>query len=158
MFAYNHTARRPPSWTLDVTEKTMTEQRPPLAATLEWDGEEQFTGFIGKHEVAMDGQADAAVTPVQMLALAVSGCMAIDLVHILTRGRHAPTSLKAAFEGERAETPPRRFVRIRLHFTLAGPMTSEHVERALQLSRDKYCSVWASMNPDIALETTFEIA
>jgi len=135
----------------------MSEPRPPLAATLEWDGEQQFTGVIGKHEVSMDGHADAAITPVQMLALAVSGCMAIDLVHILERGRHAATSLKAAFEGERAITEPRRFVRIRLHFTLTGPMKPEHVERALQLSREKYCSVWASMNPDIALETTFEI-
>jgi len=136
----------------------MTEHRPPLTATLEWDGEQQFTGFIGKHEVSMDGAADAAITPVQMLALAVSGCMAIDLVHILERGRHGATSLKATFEGERATTEPKRFVRIRLRFTLTGPMKAEHVERALQLSREKYCSVWASMNPDIALETTFEIA
>ena len=135
----------------------MTEHRPPLAATLEWDGEQQFTGFIGKHEVTMDGAADAAITPVQMLALAVSGCMAIDLVHILEKGRHAPTSLKATFEGERATTEPRRFVRIHLHFELTGAMNPEHVERALRLSREKYCSVWASMNPDIALETTFQI-
>jgi putative redox protein len=136
----------------------MTEHRPPLTATLEWDGEQQFTGFIGKHEVSMDGAADAAITPVQMLALAVSGCMAIDLVHILERGRHGATSLKATFEGERATTEPKRFVRIRLRFTLTGAMKAEHVERALQLSREKYCSVWASMNPDIKLETTFEIA
>ena len=116
----------------------MSEQRPPLAATLEWDGEQQFTGFIGKHEVSMDGAAEAAVTPVQMLALAVAGCMAIDLVHILERGRRGPTSLKATFAGDRATTEPRRFVRIHLHFTLTGPMQHEHVARALQLSREKY--------------------
>ena len=135
----------------------MSEPRPPLTATLEWDGEQQFTGCIGKHEVSMDGAAEAAVTPVQMMALAITGCMAIDLVHILERGRHAATSLKATFSGERATSEPRRFVRIRVHFTLTGPMGAEHVERALQLSRDKYCSVWASMRQDIELETTFEI-
>lgn len=135
----------------------MADARPPLMATLEWDGEEQFTGLIGKHEVSMDGSADAAPTPVQLLALSLAGCMAIDLVHILTRGRHQVTALRTSFAGRRASEEPRRFTHIRLDFVLQGQMLPEHVERAIQLSRDKYCSVWNSFRQDIELEVGFTI-
>jgi putative redox protein len=135
----------------------MTEVRPPLEATLEWDGEQQFTGIAGKHEIGMDGSAAAGPTPLQLLALSLAGCMAIDLVHILARGRHPATSLRTAITGHRANDEPRRFTRIRLHFTLSGQMLPEHVERAIQLSRDKYCSVWASFRQDIELEVGFTI-
>jgi putative redox protein len=136
----------------------MSEARPPLLATLEWDGEEQFTGRVGKHEIGLDGSADAAPTPVHLLALSLAGCMAIDLVHILTRGRHPVTSLTTSFTGHRASEDPKRFTRIRLEFTLTGQMLPEHVERAIQLSREKYCSVWNTFRPDIDLEVAFTIA
>ncbi|HEY3383044.1 MAG TPA: OsmC family protein [Vicinamibacterales bacterium] len=136
----------------------MAETRPPLTATLEWDGELQFTGFVGKHEVSIDGNADASPTPVHLLALSLAGCMAIDLVHILERGRHPATSLTAAFTGERAPDDPKRFTKIRLEFTLTGSMQPEHVERAIQLSRDKYCSVWNTFRQDIDLDVAFTIA
>ncbi len=135
----------------------MAEERPPLSATLEWDGELQFTGLIGKHEISMDGASDAAPTPVQMLALSLCGCMAIDLVQILTRGRHTVTGMTVAFTGRRASEDPKRFTAIRLEFTLSGQMRPEHVERALQLSRDKYCSVWSTFRQDIELETSYTI-
>jgi len=135
----------------------MTDERPPVVATLEWDGEEQFTGQVGKHEVSLDGSADAAPTPIHLLALSIAGCMAIDLVHILTRGRHPVTSLVTTFTGRRAPDEPRRFTHVRLQFALTGDMRPEHVERALQLSRDKYCSVWNSLRPATELETAFTI-
>jgi putative redox protein len=115
----------------------MTEARPPLVATLEWDGEQQFTGTVGKHEVGMDGSADAAPTPIHLLALSLAGCMAIDLVHILTRGHHPVTSLRTSFTGHRASEDPKRFTRIRLDFTIAGQVLPEHVDRAIHLSRDR---------------------
>ncbi len=130
----------------------------PVNATMEWDGEQQFTGFVGKHEVGLDGSAEAAVTPVQMLALSLMGCMSIDLVHILTRGRHKVTSLQTSFHGERANEDPKRFTRIRLEFELTGEMLPEHVERAIDLSREKYCSVWTSFRPDIELIVSFTIS
>lgn len=130
----------------------------PVNATLEWDGEQQFTGFVGKHEIGLDGSAESAPTPVQMLALSVAGCMAIDVVHILTRGRHTVTSLKTTFHGQRSGEDPKRFTRITLDFALTGQMEPEHVERALDLSREKYCSVWASLRQDIELITSFTIS
>jgi putative redox protein len=135
----------------------MTDVRPPLEATLEWDGEQQFTGIVGRHEVSMDGSAAAAPTPIHLLALSLAGCMAIDLVHILTRGRHPVTSLRTSLTGYRTDENPRRFTRIRLHFTLAGEMLPEHVERAIQLSREKYCAVWNTFRQDTDLEVGFTI-
>ena len=134
----------------------MSEVR-PVNATMEWDGEQQFTGFVGKHEVGLDGNAHGAPTPVQMLALSLMGCMSIDLVHILTRGRHHVASLKTHFHGERSHDDPKRFTKIRLEFELTGEMLPEHVERAIDLSREKYCSVWASFRPDTELFVSFTI-
>ncbi len=135
----------------------MSDPRPPLVATLEWDGEQQFTGEAGKHAVGMDGSAATAPTPVQLLALSLAGCMAIDLVHILTRGRHAVRSLKTTLTAHRAADEPRRLTRVHLDFTLAGEMLPEHVERAIDLSREKYCSVWNSLRQDTELVTAFTI-
>jgi putative redox protein len=135
----------------------MNEARPPLMATLEWDGEQQFTGLVGKHEISLDGSADAAPTPIHLLAISLAGCMAIDLLHILTRGRHTVTSLDTRFTGTRAPDEPRRFTHIRLDFALRGEMLPEHVDRAIQLSRQKYCSVWNSLRQDIVLEVGYTI-
>ena len=128
-----------------------------MTVGLEWDGNLEFTGLAGKHEVGIDGATAAAASPMQHLALALAGCMAIDLVHILTRGRHTLTSLTATFTGERADAEPRRFTKIGLHFTLGTGAAPEVVDRAIQLSREKCCSVWASLRPDIELLVTYEI-
>ena len=135
----------------------MSEPRPPLVAMLEWDGEQQFTGEVGKHTVSMDGSAATAPTPVHLLALSLAGCMAIDIVHILTRGRHLVRSLRTTMTVDRAAEEPRRFTRVHLDFTLAGGMAPEHVERAIDLSREKYCSVWNSLRQDIELVVAFTI-
>lgn len=131
--------------------------KPPLTVTLSWDHALEFTGESGKHEVGMDGASYSAPSPMAMLALALAGCMAIDLVHILTRGRHTVTSLKTTFHGERAAEDPKRFTRIRLDFELTGRMEPEHVERAIDLSRQKYCSVWGTFRQEIELITSFTI-
>jgi putative redox protein len=95
---------------------------------------------------------------VQALAFGLAGCMAIDVVHILTRGRLAVSALAVRLVGERAPQEPRRFVKLDLHFSVRGDVPADKVERALALSREKYCSVWHSIRQDIPLTTTFEIA
>src|SRR5512140_1073383 len=89
---------RPPANPLS-RECPMSEARPPLVATLDWRGDLRFAGTVGSHAVAMDGSAGEAPTPVHLLALSLAGCMAIDLVHILGRGRHTVASLNATFTG-----------------------------------------------------------
>jgi putative redox protein len=128
-----------------------------MTVSLVWDGNLEFTGQAGKFEVPIDGATAAAASPMQHLALAIAGCMAIDLVHILTRGRHSLSALGASFTGERAAVEPKRFTTIGLHFTLATDAAPAVVDRAIQLSRDKYCSVWNSLRQDIELTVTYEI-
>jgi putative redox protein len=83
--------------------------------------------------------------------------MAIDVVDIVTKGRHPLKGLAVALTAERAPEPPRRFVRVAMHFDVSGEVPVAALQRALQLSRDKYCSVWQSLRQDIPLETTYEV-
>jgi putative redox protein len=93
----------------------------------------------------------------QALGFALAGCMAMDVVHVLKKGRHEMRGLKADLTGQRAEEEPRRFTAITLHYLITGDVPRAAVERAIQLSRDKYCSVWHSMRQDIAFDVTFTI-
>jgi putative redox protein len=83
--------------------------------------------------------------------------MAIDLADIVIKGRHQLIAFETRLVGERAPDPPRRFTRFTLHFVLTGSVPVQAIERAIQLSRDKYCSVWHSLRQDIQLDTTFEV-
>jgi len=131
--------------------------RPPVAVTLEWKGGLRFAGKAPGGEVLLDGDGKAGPSPVQALAFALAGCMAADLVLILTRSRVPPLALRATFTGERAPEDPRRFVRVALRFELQGDVPAERVERAIALSREKYCSVWHSLRQDIDFRTAFEV-
>ena len=130
---------------------------PDVALELEWEGELRFRGKAGAVSLVLDSDAEAGPSPVQALAFALAGCMAIDVVHILTRGRLEVKALRASLRGERAGEDPRRFLRFELHFAVRGEIPADKVERALGLSRDKYCSVWHSLRQDLALETTFDV-
>ena len=83
--------------------------------------------------------------------------MAADVVDILRKGRHPLTALRATFTGARAEQPPRRFTHIELRFEIQGAVPPEAVERAIALSREKYCSVLHSFRQDIPVSISFEI-
>jgi putative redox protein len=93
----------------------------------------------------------------QALAEALAGCMTIDVVMILTKGRHPLKGLQVSFSGERAPQPPKRFLSATLTFHITGEVPAAAVERAIQLSRDTYCSVWHSLQQDIAFHTTFHV-
>ena len=136
----------------------MEDAAAPMTVSLAWDGNLEFTGLAGRHEVGIDGATYAAASPMQLLALGVAGCMAVDLVHILTRGRYELTALTASFTGERAAEEPKRFTAVTLHVAVATSAPPAAVERAIQLSREKYCSAWNSLRQDIALKVTYELS
>jgi len=136
----------------------MASPRPPVAVELEWEGGLRFRGRAGDRELRLDGDSASAVSPMETLALALAGCMASDLVHILVKGRIEPTALTARLVAERAPEEPRRLVRVDLRFAVRGPVPADKVERAIALSREKYCSVWHSLRPDIAFTTSFEVS
>jgi len=105
----------------------------------------------------LDSDSTAGPSPPQAVAMALAGCMAIDVADIVTKGRHTFTALEATIVGERKEDPPRHFTSFTLHFVVTGAVPEFAVERAVRLSRDKYCSVWHSLRQDIAFATSFEV-
>ena len=131
--------------------------RPPLTIALTWDGALRFAAAPNGVPLVIDGKSEAGPSPVQALALALTGCMAVDVVDILQKGRYTLRSASADFTGLRAPEPPSRFTAVTLHFRVAGDVPDHAVERAIALSRDKYCSVWHSLRQDIVFDTSFEV-
>ena len=107
--------------------------------------------------MTLDGDSVAGPSPVQTLAMSIAGCMAMDVLEIVRKGRHPLRALQARFHGERAPTPPHRLTAMQLHFVVEGDVPAEAVERAIALSREKYCSVSTSIRPDVAFTTSFEV-
>jgi putative redox protein len=83
--------------------------------------------------------------------------MAMDVAHMLSRGRHPFRALRCRLVADRADDSPHRITAAALHFIVEGDVPADAVERAIALSREKYCSVWHSMRQDITLQTTVEI-
>jgi len=83
--------------------------------------------------------------------------MTTDVAYILTRGRHAFRALSSHLVGERAPDDPHRFTRITLTLVVDGDVPREAVDRAIALSREKYCSVWHSMRQDIDFVTAYDV-
>lgn len=132
--------------------------KPPAVADLEWIGDLEFRAASAKITMTLDGESTAGPSPVQALAFALAGCMSVDVIDILRKGRHDVRALKAHLVADRAPESPHRFVKVSLRFVVQGAVPEQAVERAIALSRDKYCSVWQSMRPDIDFTTTYEIS
>lgn len=118
-----------------------------MRAIIRWVGEATFEGTAGSgHTVVMDGPPDAGgrdlgCRPMEMLLLGLGGCTAFDVVYILKRGRHPVSDCVVEVEAERADTAPKVFTRIHLHYRVSGEDLKESaVARAVKLSAEKYCS------------------
>jgi putative redox protein len=131
--------------------------KPPTVAALTWIGDLKFAGVSGATAMTIDGDSAAGPSPVQALAFALAGCMATDVVHILTKGRHPVRGLRAHLTAHRAQQDPHRFLKVDLRFDLDGAVPVAAVERAITLSREKYCSVWHSLNHDIDFQVTCDV-
>jgi putative redox protein len=131
--------------------------KPPTVIELVWEHDLVFGGRSGDVQMTLDSASVAGPSPMQTLAFALAGCMSMDVVHVLTKGRHDLRGLRADLAGQRAPEEPRRFTSITLHYTITGDVPPEKVERAIQLSREKYCSVWHSMRQDIDLTVTYTV-
>lgn len=109
--------------------------------------------------VTLDGDGEAGPSPMDAVLLAVGGCMAIDVVMILQKGRIPLEDLSMVVEGDRREDAPRRFTAVRMRYTITGP-GDEHrarVERAVQLSRERYCSVLHTLRDDVDVEIEIDL-
>jgi putative redox protein len=131
--------------------------KPPVVADLTWLGGLRFQAVSANASITIDGDSTAGPSPVQALVFALAGCMAADVIFILTKGRHDVRALRARLNAERAQENPHRLLKVNLHFDLEGAVPGDAVQRAISLSREKYCSVWHSLNPDIDLQVTSDI-
>ena len=131
--------------------------KPPVELELIWERDLVLSGRSRNNEMTLDSDSVAGPSPMQALAFALAGCMAMDVVHVIKKGRHDLKGLRADLVGNRAEEEPRRFTAIELRYTVNGNVPENVVQRAVDLSREKYCSVWHSMRQDIAFTVTFTI-
>jgi putative redox protein len=132
--------------------------KPPTTVELIWEHDLVFGGKSGDVRLTLDSASKEGTSPMQALAFALAGCMAMDVVHVLRKGRHDLRGLRVDLSAERAPAEPRRFTRITIHYTITGSIPDEPVARAIQLSREKYCSVWHSMRQDIELDVSFTVS
>ena len=118
-----------------------------MKARIKWVEGATFLGESGSgHAVVMDGPPDMGgrnlgVRPMEMMLLGMGGCTAFDVVHILKKSREAVTDCVAEMSAERAESEPKVFTRIHVHFIVKGRELKENkVKKAVDLSAEKYCS------------------
>ena len=130
---------------------------PSVSLSVDWHGGLRFRNSDGSPAIELDSSAPGITSPPQALAYAVMVCMAMDVVHIIEKSRADLRAVSVSFQGQRAEDHPRRFVSMALEFKITGNVPARVVERAIELSRDKYCSVWNTIREDVELTTTFTI-
>ena len=136
-----------------------------MECKVKWTGDGMsFLAETGsKHTVVMDGAPEAgghnlAPRPMEMLLAGTGGCTAFDVVTILKKGRHAVTGCEVSLNAERAESEPRVFTKIHLHFRVSGrQLKPEAVARAIELSKDKYCSASIMLGKTATISHDFEI-
>ena len=124
-------------------------------------------GFVAEtgsgHLLTMDGAPDGggrnlAPRPMETLLAGAGACTAYDVVLILQRGRHGVTGCTLKVQADRAETDPKVFTRINLHFVVTGRNLAEAVVgRAIALSHEKYCSATIMLAKTAEISTSFEI-
>jgi putative redox protein len=129
-------------------------------------------GFVAEtgsgHTLMMDGAPDAdkpengglnlAPRPLELLLAGAGGCTAYDVVLILKRGRHAVQGCAVKLSAERADTEPKVFTKIHMHFTVTGnAVPAAAVERAIAMSHEKYCSASIMLGKTAQITTSFEL-
>jgi len=130
----------------------------PTTLELVWTRDLILEGRSGQASIVLDSAGIAGPSPVQALALALAGCMGMDVVYILRKGRHDLRGLKVSLVAERAPEDPHRITAVAVEFDVTGDVPREQVQRAIDLSHEKYCSVWHSLRQDIAITTRFTVA
>ena len=135
----------------------MSDTKKTLNVT--WLGEQRYLGVSESgHQLLIDNSATkVGVSPMEALLGALATCTAYDVVEIMNKRRTPLASYRIEVEGERAETNPKRYTVITVRHIASGEgVTAEALDRAAHLSHEKYCSVAASLNSEIRVETRVE--
>jgi len=121
--------------------------------TLRWREALEFEAAApGRPPVVVDGNSAVATSPVELLLAAAASCTASDVVLILQKQRVVLRGLEVLARGTRRAEQPRRYTALHFLFTVTGEGADEaKARRAIDLSLEKYCSVVASLAPDIRI-------
>lgn len=130
-------------------------------AVVHFAGDGLFVGISpGGHAqvIETDSARASAVTPMEMLLLALGGCTAVDVISILHKKRERVTGYRVEVRGERREEHPRKYTRLEVRHVVRGHNVSEKaVRQAVELSEEKYCSVAATLRPAAEIVSSYEI-
>nr|WP_297529494.1 OsmC family protein [uncultured Roseateles sp.] len=137
-----------------------------MECTINWMGADGMS-FIAEtgsgHMINMDGAPDGggrnlAPRPMETVLAGTGGCTAYDVVLILKRGRHDVRGCQVKLSADRAEVDPKVFTKIHMHFVVTGRnLPQATVERAVQLSHEKYCSASIMLAKTAEITTSVEI-
>jgi putative redox protein len=131
--------------------------------TVSWVADRQFVASgSGGHSIVLDSSADVTslhgFKPTELLLAAVGGCTAMDVIDILRKKRQQVSDLRVSVHGERAAELPTPFTIIDVHYEVHGTgVNPRAVERAIELSQEKYCSVSATVRGVATIRTTFTV-
>ena len=136
-----------------------------MKATINWLNGRTFIGESGSgHAVVMDGPPESGgrnigIRPMEMVLLGVGGCSAYDVMTMLEKSRQKVTDCQVELSAERADAIPAVFTRIHLHFIVSGSdINPKHVERAIKMSAEKYCSASIMLGTaGVAITHDFEV-
>jgi len=135
-----------------------------MKAQVKWLGGRAFEGTPDSgHSVIMDsspdfGGEDRGVRPMELLMLGMGGCTSIDVMNILEKSRQDVTACVAEISAERAETEPKVFVRMHVHFKVTGRnLDAQRVQRAISLSAETSCSASIMLGKTAELTHAFEL-
>lgn len=138
-----------------------------MDCTVRWIGNDAGMSFVAEtgsnHAILMDGAPEAggrnlAPRPMEMMLAGAGGCTAFDIVLILKKGRQAVTGCEVSMKAERADTDPKIFTHIHFHYRVKGKqLKHDTVARAIDLSKDKYCSASIILGKTAKITHDFEI-
>jgi putative redox protein len=135
-----------------------------MKARIKWVEGRTFVGESGSgHKVVFgtavgeDGRTPGP-SPMELVLIGTGGCSAFDVVHILEKGREAVDDCVVELDADRAESDPKVFTRIHMHFVVKGrSLAPAKVKRAIDLSIEKYCSASAMLAKTATITHDFEI-
>ncbi len=135
-----------------------------MKAVVKWiDGALMLGESASGHAIVMDGSEahggrNLGVRPMEMLLLGMGGCTEFDVIHILKKSRQDVRFCEVELQAERAETEPKVFARIHVHFKVGGKgLTEKAVARAVSLSAEKYCSASIMLGKTATITHDYEL-
>jgi putative redox protein len=142
------------------TEGPSSNGRYTQSASVTLEEGMRFSGEAGGHRIDLDVPVEygEGAQPMQLLLLALAGCTAMDVLSILRKKRQPVTGLRVEAAGQQAEGHPRVFERVEVLYRVRGEgVDPEAVGRAVELSRDRYCPVIATVRPTAEVVTRYEV-